>query len=183
MRPALGSLQSSEDCVTSRDERESLSETDPRANAAVLSIDRGKGASRKTLESHLASALRSEDSELDQILSALEEISNGLKSGVLNERSLDNALQRAASCAMRQSLLDREIRCLAVTGRPHWALQSARFSCIRDTPTKTGSSQLTGGIAPLLRRGQSERDQRFLRSRGRRCSIDPRCRSSDGDFP
>jgi two-component system cell cycle response regulator len=110
-----GALQSSEECGASRNECESRSETDPRANAAVLSIDRGKGASRKNLESHLASALRSEDSELDQILSALEEISNGLKSGALNERSLENALQRAASCAIRQSLLDREIRCLAVT--------------------------------------------------------------------
>ena len=101
--------------MASRDECENLSRTDPRTSAAVLSIDRGKGTSKNTLESLLASALRSEDSELDEILSVLEEISNGLKSGALNERSLDNALQRAASCAMRQSLLDREIRCLAVT--------------------------------------------------------------------
>jgi two-component system, cell cycle response regulator len=115
MRQVPGAVQTSEECAASRDECESLSETDPRANPAVLSIDRGKLASRKTMASHLASALRSEDSELDQILSALEEISDGLKSGALNERSLDNALQRAASCAMRQSLLDREIRCLAVT--------------------------------------------------------------------
>jgi diguanylate cyclase (GGDEF)-like protein len=110
-----GALQSSEEYAASRDEREGLSKTDPRANAAVLSIDRGKGTPKNTLESLLASALRSEDSELDEILSVLEEISSGLKSGALNERSLDNALQRAASCAMRQSLLDREIRCLAVT--------------------------------------------------------------------
>jgi two-component system cell cycle response regulator len=59
--------------------------------------------------------LRSNDPELDQILTALEEISNGLKSGAPNARSLDNALQRAASCALRQSLIDREIRCLALT--------------------------------------------------------------------
>ena len=115
MRRVPGALQTSEQCAASRDERESLSETDARENPAVLSIDRGKVSSKKTLASHLASALRSEDSELDQILSVLEEISAGLKSGALNERSLDNALQRAASCAMRQSLLDREIRCLAVT--------------------------------------------------------------------
>jgi diguanylate cyclase (GGDEF)-like protein len=115
MRQVPGTLESSEEFADGRDECGGLSKIDPRANAAVLSIDRAKGPSRKSLESHLAAALRSEDSELHQILSALEEISNGLKSGALNERSLDNALQRAASCAMRQSLLDREIRCLAVT--------------------------------------------------------------------
>ena len=115
MRQVPGALQSSEECAASRDEHESLSETDPRVNATVLSIDQGKGTLKNTLESLLASALRSGDSELDQILSTLEEFSNGLKSGALNERSLENALQRAALCAMRQSLLDREVRCLAVT--------------------------------------------------------------------
>jgi two-component system cell cycle response regulator len=63
----------------------------------------------------LSSALRSDDHELDQILSALEEISNWLKSGAPKSRSLERVLQQAASCAIRQSLLDREIRSLAVT--------------------------------------------------------------------
>jgi two-component system, cell cycle response regulator len=76
---------------------------------------RGQGTPKETLESALGSALRSSDPELDQILCALEEISHGLKSGAPNARSLDNALQRAASCALRQSLMDREIRCLALT--------------------------------------------------------------------
>jgi diguanylate cyclase (GGDEF)-like protein len=59
--------------------------------------------------------LRSEDAELDQILSAIEEISSSVKSGSANARKLDSALQRAASCAVRQSLLDREVRSLAIT--------------------------------------------------------------------
>ena len=84
-------------------------------NAKVLSMDRAKSTPKETLEQALYSALRSNDPELEEILSALEEISNGLKSGVPNARSLDNALQRAASCALRQSLIDREIRSLAVT--------------------------------------------------------------------
>lgn len=89
--------------------------TDKRKNARVLSIDRTRGASKETLKSVLDSTLRSNDSELDQILAALDEISKGLKTGALNACGLDNALQRAASCAVRQSLIDREIRCLAVT--------------------------------------------------------------------
>jgi diguanylate cyclase (GGDEF)-like protein len=80
----------------------------------VLSMARGNRSSKESLESALRSALRSSDPELDQILCALEEISHGLKSGAPNVRSLDNALQRAASCALRQSLMDREIRCLAL---------------------------------------------------------------------
>jgi two-component system, cell cycle response regulator len=115
MRQVPGALRSSEEHGAGRYEYEGPSETGPRSNAAVLSIDGVTSAPKDTLESYLASALRSEDSELDQILSALEEISNGLKSRALKESTLDNALQRAASCAMRQSLLEREIRCLAVT--------------------------------------------------------------------
>ena len=84
-------------------------------NARVLSIERGNVVHKETLESLLSSALRSDDTELDHILSALEEISNWLKSGAPKSRSLDYVLQRAASCAIRQSLLDREVRLLAVT--------------------------------------------------------------------
>lgn len=87
----------------------------PNLNGRVLSIDRGMSTPKETLESLLSSALRSDDAELDQILAALEEISNSVKSGALTARSLDDALQRAASCAVKQSLLDREVRSLAIT--------------------------------------------------------------------
>jgi two-component system cell cycle response regulator len=86
-----------------------------RTNARILHIDRAQAKRKETLEAALDSALRANDPELDQILSALEEISKGVKSGALKARSLDNALQRAASCALKQSLIDREIRSLAVT--------------------------------------------------------------------
>jgi diguanylate cyclase (GGDEF)-like protein len=94
---------------------EGLEGANPRPNARVFSIDRGKDIPKETLECLLSSALRSEDAELDQILSAIEEISNSVKSGAASGWNLDSALQRAASCAVRQSLLDREMRSLAIT--------------------------------------------------------------------
>jgi two-component system cell cycle response regulator len=96
--------------------REGVYLGDHRSNSRVLSIDRTQGAEKKeTLESILSSALRSEDPELDEILSAIEEISVGLKSGAAKSRRVDNALMRAASCALKQCLMEREIRSLAVT--------------------------------------------------------------------
>jgi diguanylate cyclase (GGDEF)-like protein len=109
------SLQGSNNCAGGRGDRKGLSLPDPKSTARVLSIDRGKIIPKETLESVLSSALRSEDAELDQILSVLEEISNSAKSGVLNTRDLHSALQRAASCAVKQSLLDRQVRSLAIT--------------------------------------------------------------------
>jgi two-component system cell cycle response regulator len=108
-------LQRSDKSTGCQGSRERLSLTNHRSNARVLSIDWGKGTLRETLESVLASALRSDDTEFDQILSALEEISNGLESGAFSAPSLESALQGAALCAMKQSLLDREIRSLALT--------------------------------------------------------------------
>ncbi|MGB8459480.1 MAG: GGDEF domain-containing protein [Candidatus Acidiferrum sp.] len=86
-----------------------------RSNARGLSIDRGKDIPKATLEDLLSSTLRSEDAELDQILSALEEISSSIKSGAATAPNLDNALQRAAWCAVKQTLQDREVRSLAIT--------------------------------------------------------------------
>src|SRR3984893_5412933 len=95
--------------------RKGRSRVNQRLNARVLSIDRGKNIPKETLESLLSTALRSDDAELDQILSALEEISTWLKSRALNASSIDDALQRAAAYALKQSLLEREVRSLAIT--------------------------------------------------------------------
>jgi two-component system, cell cycle response regulator len=110
----LMSLQGSDNCAGG-EEVAALSLADSKSNARILPIDRAKCVPKETLESLLSSALRSEDTELDQILSALEEISNSAKSGGLSARNLDNALQRAASCAVKQYLLDRAVRSLAIT--------------------------------------------------------------------
>jgi two-component system cell cycle response regulator len=109
------SLQGSDNCADGEGDEEEFSLADPKSNARILSIDRRKCIPKETLESLLSSALRSEDAELDQILSALEEVSNSAKSGGLSARSLDNALQRAASCAVKQYLVDRAVRSLAIT--------------------------------------------------------------------
>lgn len=71
--------------------------------------------SKKTLESMLSSALRSEDADLDEILHALEEISAASQSSVPDLETLGHALRRAAKGALKQSLLDRELRQLAIT--------------------------------------------------------------------
>jgi two-component system cell cycle response regulator len=109
------SLQILDSCFRDPQAQKSSSAIHRQSNARVRSIAKGNGSSKESLQSALYSTLRSNDPELDHILTALEEISNGLKSGVPNTRSLGNALQRAASCALRQSLIDREIRCLALT--------------------------------------------------------------------
>ncbi|HET7109113.1 MAG TPA: GGDEF domain-containing protein [Candidatus Acidoferrum sp.] len=115
VREVLMSLRGSDNWTGGKGARRRLSIGNSKSQGRVLSIERGKVAHIEALESLLSSALRSDDDELDQILSALEEISNSLKSGAPDSQSLDSVLQRAASCAIKQSLLDREIRSLAVT--------------------------------------------------------------------
>src|SRR5580658_3798272 len=113
-REVTMSPRSSHDSAEYQSLGEALIPPSRRPKARVLSIDRTDGAPKETLESLLSSALRSDDAELDQILCALEEISNGLKSHAVNP-NIEDALQRAASCALKQSILDREFRSLAVT--------------------------------------------------------------------
>jgi two-component system cell cycle response regulator len=74
-----------------------------------------QGQPKETLQSLLSSALRSEDKELDQILCALEEISAMAESSAPDADAVRDALRRAASCAVKQALLDRELRDLAIT--------------------------------------------------------------------
>ena len=109
------SLRNAGNWIGNHGARRRLSADDSRSDGGVLSIARRNVVHKESLESLLSSALRSDDKELDQLLSALEDISNWLKSSAPKPRNLDNVLQRAASCAVRQSLLDREIRSLAVT--------------------------------------------------------------------
>jgi diguanylate cyclase (GGDEF)-like protein len=106
---------SSGKCVAWQAGREQPSLPGRRLDRHVLSIDRGQQPRKESLESLLSSTLRSKDSELDQILSALDDLSNIAKSGAFDAVAVDCALNRAAVWAVKKSLLDREIRSLAIT--------------------------------------------------------------------
>jgi hypothetical protein len=66
------SLQGSDKRPGGQGAQEGPSLVDPWPNARILSIDRVKDTPKETLECFLSTALRSEDVELDQILSAIE---------------------------------------------------------------------------------------------------------------
>jgi GGDEF domain-containing protein len=67
------------------------------------------------LEEELFSALLVGDNELGQILQQVDEISHTLRSGAPESQRLSRALRLTVSCAVRQTLLERELRSLALT--------------------------------------------------------------------
>jgi diguanylate cyclase (GGDEF)-like protein len=81
----------------------------------VLSIDRRTPPQKEALEAMIGSARRLDDSELDQILSALDDLANIVKSKRPDSDAAYDALKRAAVWALKQSLLDREAHSLAIT--------------------------------------------------------------------
>src|SRR5579872_942880 len=74
-----------------------------------------ESAPDESLDSMLSSALAAQDKELARILNELDKISKTLKSGAPNTRTLAQTLKRTVTCAVKQSLLDRELRSLALT--------------------------------------------------------------------
>lgn len=83
----------------------------------MMSQNRWKSDPEEPLDAMLSSALVAQDKELARILQELDEISKTLKSEMLDTRTrtLTNTLQRTIMCAVKQSLLDRELRSLALT--------------------------------------------------------------------
>jgi diguanylate cyclase (GGDEF)-like protein len=78
-------------------------------------MDRKKGSSEQGLEETLACALRASDSELSQILQEVDEISAILKSPNPDQQTLRVAHHPAVWSAVKQALLDRELKYLALT--------------------------------------------------------------------
>jgi diguanylate cyclase (GGDEF)-like protein len=84
-------------------------------NRRVLSFGRGKRSSEKGLEGMLSSALLASDNELGEILHEVDEISKTLKSDDPDMETLRIAHHPAVWGAVKQNLLDRELRYLALT--------------------------------------------------------------------
>jgi diguanylate cyclase (GGDEF)-like protein len=91
----------------------SLSNQTP--NRRVLSIGRWKRPPEETLEEMLSSALLASDNALGQILREVDEVSKTLKAGAPDEQALRIAHHPAFWCAVKQTLLERELRSLALT--------------------------------------------------------------------
>jgi diguanylate cyclase (GGDEF)-like protein len=81
----------------------------------ILSIARKNRPAENGLTENLSSALRAADTEFGQILNEVDEISRLLKSDHLDTQTIRVAVHPAVWCAVKQALLDRELRNLALT--------------------------------------------------------------------
>ena len=81
----------------------------------VLSLDRWRPNFEDSVEEILSSGLVAQDKELDHILNEIDQISKALKSESPETRALGNALRRSVLAAVKQALVDRELRSLALT--------------------------------------------------------------------
>jgi diguanylate cyclase (GGDEF)-like protein len=85
-------------------------------NRKLVAIHRPKEASCvKTVDENLLSALLAQDKELSHILEEVDEVSKTSRLDAPDTQALSKTLQRAVLCAVKQSLLDRELRSLAMT--------------------------------------------------------------------
>ena len=78
----------------------------------VLSLDRWRPNFEESVDEELSSALVAQDKELASVLNEVERISKAIKSEAPNTEILASTLERTVLCAVKQSLLDRELRSL-----------------------------------------------------------------------
>jgi diguanylate cyclase (GGDEF)-like protein len=81
----------------------------------VVAMTRKNGSAESDLAENLSSALRAADSEFGQILQEVDEISRLLKSDNPDTQTMRVATHPAVWGAVKQALLDRELRHLALT--------------------------------------------------------------------
>ena len=81
----------------------------------VIAMGRKNGSPENGLAENLSSALQAADSEFGQILQEVEEISKLLKSDRPDTQTMRVATHPAVWGAVKQALLDRELRHLAIT--------------------------------------------------------------------
>jgi len=84
-------------------------------NRKIIAIGRKNGSQQDGLVENLSSALRAADSEFGQILQEVDEISELLKSDHPDTQTMRVATHPAVWAAVKQALLDRELRYLALT--------------------------------------------------------------------
>jgi diguanylate cyclase (GGDEF)-like protein len=85
------------------------------ANRKVIAMGRKNGPAENGLAENLSSALQAADSEFGQILEEVDEISRLLKSERPDTQTMRVATHPAVWGAVKQALLDRELRSLALT--------------------------------------------------------------------
>jgi diguanylate cyclase (GGDEF)-like protein len=85
------------------------------SNRKVLAMSRTNSPPENGLAENLSSALRAADSEFGQILQEVDEISKLLKSDHPDTQTMRVATHPAVWGAVKQALLDRELRYLALT--------------------------------------------------------------------
>lgn len=85
------------------------------SNRKIIAMGRKNGPPENGLAENLSSALQAADSELGQILKEVEEISKLLKSDHPDTQTMRIATHPAVWGAVKQALLDRELRYLALT--------------------------------------------------------------------
>ncbi|MHB8501732.1 MAG: GGDEF domain-containing protein [Candidatus Acidiferrales bacterium] len=84
-------------------------------NRKIIAMGRKNGPPENGLTESLSSALRAADSEFGQILQEVDEISKLLKSDHPDTQTMKVATHPAVWGAVKQALLDRELRYLALT--------------------------------------------------------------------
>ena len=81
----------------------------------ILNLDEWKPRLEDSLEEALSSALVAQDKELARILQEVDKLTKSLKSETPDTQTLSDTLHRTALCAIKRSLLERELRSLALT--------------------------------------------------------------------
>jgi diguanylate cyclase (GGDEF)-like protein len=80
----------------------------------VLAADKRRPGSEEHLSELLSTVLPSQDSELAHIVVEMVQMSRTMKNSTRNVQNLTDALKRVVQCAVKQCLLDRELRSLAL---------------------------------------------------------------------
>lgn len=108
-------LQESQNVKNTRTNRFSTDLMPQRSRRQVLTIERKYRPAEKGLTENLSSALRAADAEFSQILQEVDEISSLLKSDQPDAQTIKAAAHPAVWNAVKQALLERELRYLALT--------------------------------------------------------------------